>query len=151
VHDAARVVHLEDAEAGGLVLGDGDHRHGRVRAALAVGLEHLAVVHLVELVAREDQHVARGRAPHVAQALADGVGGALEPVAALLGLLGGEHAHEARREDVELVRHADVPVEALELNCVSTKMCRRFEFRQLLIGMSISRYLPPIGRPASSA
>src|SRR5262249_27209932 len=32
-----------------------------------------------------------------------------------------------------------------ELNCVSTKICRRFAFRQLLIGMSINRYLPPIG------
>ena len=32
-----------------------------------------------------------------------------------------------------------------ELYCVSTKMRRRSELRQLLIGMSISRYLPPIG------
>src|SRR5882757_1481145 len=32
-----------------------------------------------------------------------------------------------------------------ELNCVSTKMCRRFEFKQLLMGMSMRRYLPPIG------
>ena len=32
-----------------------------------------------------------------------------------------------------------------ELNCVSTKMRRMSACRQLLIGMSISRYLPPIG------
>src|SRR5882762_2580157 len=32
-----------------------------------------------------------------------------------------------------------------ELNCVSTKMRRMSAWRQLLIGMSISRYLPPIG------
>src|SRR5574341_760258 len=32
-----------------------------------------------------------------------------------------------------------------ELYCVSTKMRRSPGFRQLLIGMSISRYLPPIG------
>ena len=31
------------------------------------------------------------------------------------------------------------------MNCVSTKICRRPAFRQLLIGMSIRRYLPPIG------
>src|SRR3954469_9710287 len=31
-----------------------------------------------------------------------------------------------------------------ELNCVSTKICRSPAFRQLLIGMSIRRYLPPI-------
>ncbi len=32
-----------------------------------------------------------------------------------------------------------------ELNCVSTKILRMFAFRQLLIGMSMRRYLPPIG------
>ena len=32
-----------------------------------------------------------------------------------------------------------------ELNWVNTNMRRKFEFRQLLIGMSINRYLPPIG------
>ena len=32
-----------------------------------------------------------------------------------------------------------------ELYWVSTKIRRRLELRQLLIGMSISRYLPPIG------
>ena len=32
-----------------------------------------------------------------------------------------------------------------ELNCVSTKIRRMSACRQLLIGMSISRYLPPIG------
>ena len=32
-----------------------------------------------------------------------------------------------------------------ELYWVSTKMRRRFEFRQLLMGMSMRRYLPPMG------
>src|SRR5262245_35714866 len=32
-----------------------------------------------------------------------------------------------------------------ELNCVNTKIRRSSELRQLLIGMSISRYLPPMG------
>ena len=32
-----------------------------------------------------------------------------------------------------------------ELNCVSTKMRRISEWRQLLIGMSMRRYFPPIG------
>ena len=109
------VVHLEDAERGRLFLGDGDDRHRRVGVALAVGLQHLRVVHAVELIARQDQDVARRRAPHVPQALADGVGGALEPVAAFLGLLGGQHADERRREHVELVGHRDVLVQALRV------------------------------------
>jgi hypothetical protein len=32
-----------------------------------------------------------------------------------------------------------------ELYCVRTKMRRRSEFRQLLTGMSMSRYFPPMG------
>ena len=115
VHDAPAGVHLEDAERRRLILGDRDDRHGGVGAAGAVGLQHRRVVHAVQLIAREDQDVARRRAPHVTEALADGVGGALEPVAALFGLLGGQHADERRREHVELVGHRDVFVQALRV------------------------------------
>ena len=114
-HDAATGVHLEDAEAGGLVLGHGDHRHGRVGIALAVGAQHLAEVHAVELVARQDHQVARGSSPHMAQSLANRIGCPLEPVAAFFGLLGRQHGHEARREHVELVGHGDVCVEAFRV------------------------------------
>ena len=113
VHDAPAVVHLEDAERGRLIRGDGNDGDRRVGAAAPVRLEHRRVVHAVKLIARQDHHVAGRRAPHVVQALADGVGRALEPVAAFLGLFGGEHADEPRREHVELVGHRDVPVQAL--------------------------------------
>ncbi len=76
-------------------------------------VEHLAVVHLVQLVARQDQHLAAAMAVEVARALAHGVGGALEPLGAVLGLLGREHRDEGRAEHVELVRHRQVLVEAL--------------------------------------
>ena len=115
VHDPPGGVHLEDAERRGLLGGDGDDRDGGVGAAVAVGLDHLPVIHVVELIARKDQEVAPRCAPHVAQALADGVGGPLEPVAAFFGLLGRQHADEARREDVELVGERDVLVEALRV------------------------------------
>ena len=42
VHDAPAVVHLEDAERGRLILGDGNDRHRRVGAAAPVRLEHRA-------------------------------------------------------------------------------------------------------------
>ena len=53
VHDPALPVHLQDAEAGGLLAADRHHGDGRVRDVPAVGLLHLPVVHLVQLVARE--------------------------------------------------------------------------------------------------
>ena len=89
---------------------DADRDVGHVPA---VRLQHAAVVHLVELVAREDHHLAVAVVRQVPQALPHGVGGALEPVRALLGLLGREQRHESRREQVELVRLVQVLVEAL--------------------------------------
>ena len=82
------------------------HRHRGVGHVPAVGVEHLAEVHLVELVARQDQHLAAPVAHQVPHALAHGVRRALEPLGAVLGLLGREHRDEGRAEDVELVRHA---------------------------------------------
>jgi hypothetical protein len=115
VHDAAAGVHLEDAEAAGLVLGHGDHRHGCVGVALAVGTQHLAEVHAVQLVARQDHQVARGSPSHMAQPLANRIGCPLEPVAAFFGLLGRQHGDEARREHVELVGSCDVRVKAFRV------------------------------------
>src|ERR1022692_2443117 len=115
VDDAPGGVHLEDAEAAGLIRRDRDDRHRRVGAAFVVGPQHVLVVHAVELIAREDQQIAPGGAAHVAQTLADGVGGSLTPVAATPGLLGRPPAPPARRADVELVGHGDVLVEALRV------------------------------------
>ncbi len=74
--------------------------------------EHLAEVHAVELIAREDQHVVDAGLLQVAEVLADGVGGALVPVGAVERLLGGEDLDEAAAELVEVVRVADVAVQA---------------------------------------
>ena len=75
-------------------------------------LDQLPEVHAVELVAGEDQHLVRTLALDVGDVLADGVGGALVPVGALVGLLGGEHLDEPAAEHVELVGVGDVPVQA---------------------------------------
>ncbi len=115
VHDAALPVHLQDPEAGGLLAADRKHADGRVRDVPAVRLLHLPVVHLVELIAREHEHVTAAMAPEVPAALPHGVGGALEPVRALFRLLGREHRDERRAEDVELVGHRQVLVEALRV------------------------------------
>jgi len=123
VHDAATGVHLEDAEAAGLVLGHGDH------ATVASALLSRWVRSIwrksmpVELVARQDHQVARGSSPHMAQSLANRIGCPLEPVAAFFGLLGRQHGHEARREHVELVGHGDVCVEAFRVELSEHETC----------------------------
>ena len=73
--------------------------------------EHIGVVHAVELVAGEDQHVIGFRFLHVAQVLPHGIGGALIPIRAFVGLLGGENFDEAPAEAVEHIRAADVAVQ----------------------------------------
>ncbi len=73
--------------------------------------EHHAVVHAVDVVAGEDQHILRLLAAQVAHVLAHGVGGALVPVHAVGRLLGGKDSHKAFAEGVEVVGQADVAVE----------------------------------------
>ena len=81
--------------------------------------EHVAEVHAVELIAREDQHVLDAGLREVAQVLAHGVGRALVPVALVVvfvhRLLGGEDFDEAAAEVVEAVGAADVAVQAHRL------------------------------------
>jgi hypothetical protein len=61
-------------------------------------------------------------------------------------LLGGEHLDEAVGEQSQPVGSAPRGgLSEAELNCVRTKIFFSPAWRQLLIGMSISRYFPPIG------
>ena len=76
-------------------------------------------IHPVELVTREDQdEVVRGAA-EMDEVAADGIGGALVPVGAGLGLLGREDVHEPAAEGVEVEGALDMPVQR-----------RRVELRQ---------------------
>jgi hypothetical protein len=115
VDDAPGVVDAHDAERRGLLGRDVLHGDGGVGARLAVGAQHLLEVHPVQLIARKDDDVVPVLVADVAHAAADGVGGPLEPVRALLGLIRGHRGDEARGEDVELVGAAQVLVQALRL------------------------------------
>jgi len=110
VDDAAVASGLHDAKARGLLGADGLDGHGGVRLGLAMHAQHVAEVHAVQLVAAEDRDLAPRLAGHVLEALANGIGRPLEPLASLLGLLGREDLDEARREHVELVGVRDVGV-----------------------------------------
>ena len=73
---------------------------------------HLGIVHPVQVVAAENQDLVRFVIHGVIQRGADGVAGALEPVAFIRSLFRGEDVHESVGEHVESVSLHDVPVQA---------------------------------------
>ena len=79
--------------------------------------EHIAIIHAVELVTRQDDEVVVGPIQEGAEVLPDCVGSSLVPRGALGCLLGRKDLHEAVAEVVELVAGVDVPVQrgAVEL------------------------------------
>ena len=113
--DAPGLVDPHDPEPRRLLGRHVLHGNGGVGTRLTVGSQHVAEIHPVELIAGEDHDVVPLLGPDVAHAAPHGIGGALEPIGALLGLLRGHHRHEPRRENVELVGVGDVLVQALRL------------------------------------
>ena len=89
----------------------GLRRDGDVGPPIDVRVDHLGVVHAIQMIAGEDQVVVGVVAHEVPRGLAHGVGGALEPVRVLRRLLGGQDLDEARAEQVHAVGLADVAVE----------------------------------------
>ena len=77
--DRAVFARVHDAEAAGLLERHIAHGDCAVGAFLVVEGEHRRVVHLVDMVAGEDQHVVRLIAIDEANVLIDGVGRALVP------------------------------------------------------------------------
>ena len=100
------VVDLQHAEAARFFRRNLDHADGRRGAALAVERQHARVVHLVDVIAREDEQMARILAHDRVEVLVDGVGRAEIPVFADA-LLRAEDLDEL----AELVGH-DAPAHA---------------------------------------
>ena len=96
-------VDLQHAEPAGLLGGNLEDGERRTGTPFLVEVEHLRVVHLVDVVAREHDQVPRLLAQDGIQVLVDGVGGAEVPVLADP-LLRAENLDELP----ELVRH-DAP------------------------------------------
>ena len=88
--DALVLVLGDDAEAGCLLPGHGHDGDGQVRLVTLVVLEHLLVVHVVELVTREDQDEVRIVLLDEADVLRDRIGGAGVPRTAGLRRVRGE-------------------------------------------------------------
>ena len=108
---------------------------------LAVVRQHAAVVHLVDVIAGENDHVRGLLAPDRINILVDGVGGAHVPVGP-----GPLHRRHQLKELAQLLGHnarpafADVPVQRLSaLYCVRIYTRRRPELMQLESVMSMMR------------
>ena len=118
-HDAARSIEAEDAHRGRFLDRHRLGRDGDVGVAIDVRIDHLVVVHAVQVIAGENQVVVGVMAREVAGGLPDGIGRALIPVGIVGRLLGGQDLDEALAEQVHAVGLVDVPVQR-----------RRVELRQ---------------------
>ena len=117
--DLPGAVESEDAHLGGVVNRDGLCGDRDVGAAIDMGIDEVAVVHPVEMVARENQVVVRVVPLDLARGLPDGVGGALKPVGVVGRLFGRQDLDEPVAEEIHAVGLRDVAVER-----------RRVELRQ---------------------
>jgi hypothetical protein len=78
--DLTLFVDLDDTKARDLIGADGQGGQGHVRTGVFVLLEHLAVVHFVDVIAAEDDDVPGLFGADRVDVLVDGIGGALIPV-----------------------------------------------------------------------
>ena len=108
-NDAVVVVEDYGAEAMCLVHWHGADRNRDVRAGGAVDVDQLIVGHLVDVVARQDQHKLGARLLNVVEVLVDGVGGALVPVGGLMTDVGLKQ-RDAAAPAIEVPRAADADV-----------------------------------------
>ena len=95
LNDVVVRVGVHNAEAAGIGPGHFAHGDGGVRLVTDVEIQHVIVVHLIDVVTAEDEHIIRiilGDERHV---LINGVGRAAIPFAALSLLIGGENEHAA--------------------------------------------------------
>ena len=99
----AVLVGVHDAESRRLLERDVYHRDCRRRAHLLVVLEHSRIIHLIDMVARENQHIIRVVAVDEVHVLVNGVRRALVPVRRLRALIRREN-HDAAVHAVKIPR-----------------------------------------------
>ena len=93
--DAPFLVGGENAEAGRLLHGNLDDRHGGVCVCALVGFQHLGVVHGIDMVSRQDQNVVGLVLFNEVEVLVNGVCGALIPMGAVALLVGRQNVDPA--------------------------------------------------------
>src|SRR5207237_1192248 len=108
--DATLVVGLEQTKFPCFCIAARIDRYRDIGAALEMPCEKVAIVHPVKMVARKYQQCIDTPISKVRQRLSHGVGRALKPVLALLGLFGGEHLDVTGRKARETVGPRNVAI-----------------------------------------
>ena len=142
------VVGREDAHAGGLLAGHVQRRDRDVGLLLDVEGDQPAVVHLVDVVAREHEHQVRRAALDEREVLRDRVGGALVPVgrrASAEGLVDLDAAGEACGRGPTAGPTRCARSGSAGRYCVRIMTSEIPEFTQLDSVKSMIRYLPAKG------
>ena len=93
--DAVVFVRVENAEARRFLPRHFAHGDGQIRAVFDVIAQHRVVIHLIDMVAGEHQHVLRVPLSDERNVLIDGVGRALVPFAGLAGLVRRQNVNAA--------------------------------------------------------
>ena len=94
--DLVVVVHVHDAEPAGFIHGHLQHGDGNVCPSLLVVLQHFGIIHLINVVAGEDEDVLGVIQVDEPDVLIDGVGRPLIPGARVTGGdVGGQHMDAA--------------------------------------------------------
>ena len=93
--DGALLVRIHDAKAAGLLPGHLAHGDGDVGVFLNMVAQHGVVIHFIDMIAREDEHIIGVKLLDKGQVLIDGVGRAAVPLARFAGVVGGQHIHAA--------------------------------------------------------
>ena len=111
--DAPAVVDPHHAQRSGILARHGQRRDRHVGLRLLMRLDHVAIVHAVQLIAGQDQDVVDAGLIEVLEVLPHGVGGSLVPVRPRLHrLLSRQQLDKAAVERVEAVRLPNVPMQA---------------------------------------
>ena len=103
--DAAVLIGIHDTEAARLLDRHIDNGDGGGSVHLLVVVEHGAIVHLIDVVAGEDEHIVGIIAVDEVEVLVDGIGRALVPVGGLAALIRRQH-HDTAAHAVKVPRLA---------------------------------------------
>ena len=110
--DAHVFVGYHDAEAAGFIPGDADRADSGLGVMFLVEIEHLVVVHGIDVVAGQDEDVIVADHFHEVQVLIDGIGRAAIPVGAAVALIWRQDIGPALgRVEVPRTAVADIPVQ----------------------------------------
>ena len=102
---------FEDAEIRCFAFHNRNGGDGNIRTVFDMVIQHRHEIHLVKLIAREDQYIFAGKSADVPQPLPHSICRTLVPGWVIRCLLGSKNINECRAECAEVIGVLDVPVQ----------------------------------------